>query len=113
MRQRDDETIIANAARHSDGPSPRPSGAQRGLNDEADRFEDVIAEIHAEMRGVRVELGRLPTLDNAILAERGVPMKAQMSAFREWPSSDAYFAAIATQLQKRFRSSTGSHRLLD
>src|SRR5215472_8439704 len=75
--------------------------AQRELNDQADRFENVIAEIHAEMRGVRDELARLRMLDDAILAERGVPMKAQMSAFREWPSSDAYFAAIATQLQKR------------
>jgi hypothetical protein len=34
----------------------------------------VIAEIHAEMRGVRVELGRLRTLDSAILAERDPTM---------------------------------------
>ena len=59
MRQRDDETTLANAARLSDGPSPRPSGAQRELNDQADLFEDVIAEIQAEMRGVRDELARL------------------------------------------------------
>ena len=39
--------------------------AQRALNDQADRFENVIAEIHSEMRAVRVELGRLRTLDDA------------------------------------------------
>jgi hypothetical protein len=38
--------------------------AQRELNDQADRFEDVIAEIHAEMRGVRDELAKLRTLDH-------------------------------------------------
>ena len=47
---------------------------QRKLNDQADRFENVIAEIHAEMRAVRVELGRLRGLDNAILAERDPTM---------------------------------------
>lgn len=36
----------------------------------ADQFENVLAEIHAEISAVRVELGRLRTLDNAILAER-------------------------------------------
>jgi hypothetical protein len=35
--------------------------AQRELNDQADRFENVIAEIHAEMRGVRDELAFLLT----------------------------------------------------
>jgi hypothetical protein len=34
----------------------------------------VIAKVHAEMRAVRVELGRLRTLDNAILAERDSTM---------------------------------------
>ena len=48
--------------------------AQRELNDQADRFENVIGEIHAEMRGVRDELGRLRMLDNAILAERDPTM---------------------------------------
>jgi hypothetical protein len=48
--------------------------AQRELNDQADRFEDVIAEIHAEMCGVRDELARLRMLDNAILAERDPTM---------------------------------------
>jgi len=47
--------------------------AQREMDDQADRFEDVIAEIHVEMRGVRDELARLRTLDSAIDAdvERG------------------------------------------
>jgi len=45
--------------------------AQRELNDQADRFENVIAEIHAEMRGMRDEL---QMLDNAILAERDPTM---------------------------------------
>ena len=44
--------------------------AQRELNDQADRFEDVVAEINAEMRGVRDELARLRMIDRAILAER-------------------------------------------
>jgi hypothetical protein len=48
--------------------------AQREMNEMTDRFENVIAEIHAEMRAVRVELGRLRTLDNAILAERDPTM---------------------------------------
>ena len=48
--------------------------AQRELNDQADRFENVIAEIHAEMRGVRDKLARLRTLDDAILAERDPTM---------------------------------------
>src|SRR5215472_10912024 len=38
--------------------------AQRETDDQADRFEDVIAEIHAEMRGVRDELAKLRTLDH-------------------------------------------------
>ena len=42
--------------------------AQREIDDQADRFENVIAEIHAEMRGVRDELARLRMLDDAILA---------------------------------------------
>ena len=29
-----------------------------------DRFEDVIGQVHAEMRGVRDELARLRMLDN-------------------------------------------------
>ena len=48
--------------------------AQRELNDQADRFENVIAEIHAEMRGMRDELARLQMLDDAILAERDPTM---------------------------------------
>jgi hypothetical protein len=36
--------------------------AQPELNDQADRFEDVIAEIQTEMCGVRNELARLRTL---------------------------------------------------
>ena len=44
------------------------------MNDQADRFENVIAEINAEMRGVRDELARLRMLDNAILAERNLTM---------------------------------------
>ena len=48
--------------------------AQRELNDQADRFENVIPEIHAEMRGMRDELARLQMLDNAILAERDPTM---------------------------------------
>ena len=48
--------------------------AQRELNDQADRFENVIGEIHAEMRGVRDELARLRALDDAILVERDPTM---------------------------------------
>lgn len=44
--------------------------AQRDRDDMAERFEDVLDEIHAEMRGVRNELMRLRTLDDAMLAER-------------------------------------------
>ena len=44
--------------------------AQREMNDMADRFEETLAGIHADMRGVRDELGRLRTLDDAILGER-------------------------------------------
>ena len=44
--------------------------AQRERDDLADRFEDTLGEIHQEMRGVRNELARLRTLDDAILAER-------------------------------------------
>jgi hypothetical protein len=36
--------------------------AQRERDEMADEFENVIAEIHAEMRGVRDELTRLRTL---------------------------------------------------
>ena len=36
----------------------------------ADEFENVLAEIHAEMRGMRDELARLRTLDHAADAER-------------------------------------------
>ena len=42
----------------------------RRLNHMADEFEGVLADIHAEMRGVRNELARLRMIDNAILAER-------------------------------------------
>ena len=47
--------------------------AQREMDDMADRFEETLAEIHAEMRGVRGELAKLRTLDHAadIDAERG------------------------------------------
>ena len=48
--------------------------AQAERDEMADRFENVIDEIHAEMRGVRDELGRLRMLDNAILAERDPTM---------------------------------------
>jgi len=48
--------------------------AQRERDEMADEFEGVLAEIHAEMRGVRDELARLRTLDNAILAERDPTM---------------------------------------
>ena len=44
--------------------------AQRERDDMAERFEDVLDDIHAEMRGVRGELARLRTLDDAMLAER-------------------------------------------
>jgi hypothetical protein len=44
------------------------------MDDQAHRFENVIAEIYAEMRVVRVELERLRTLDNAILAARDPTM---------------------------------------
>jgi hypothetical protein len=33
--------------------------AQREMNEMADEFEGVLAEIHAEMRGVRDELAKL------------------------------------------------------
>ena len=36
----------------------------------AERFEETLGEIHAEMRGVRGELARLWILDHALLAER-------------------------------------------
>jgi len=48
--------------------------AQRERDEMADQFEDVIDEIHAEMRGVRDELARLRALDNAIFAERDPTM---------------------------------------
>jgi len=48
--------------------------AQREMNNMVDEFEGVLAEIHAEMRGVRDELARLRTLDDAILAERDPTM---------------------------------------
>ena len=48
--------------------------AQREMNDMADQFENVLAEIHREMRGVRDELAKLRTLDDAILAERDPTM---------------------------------------
>ena len=38
--------------------------AQREMDDQADRFEDVVAEINAEMLGVRDELAKLRTLDH-------------------------------------------------
>ena len=38
-----------------DGLRRARAQAQRELNDQADRFEDVIAEIQTEMRGVRGE----------------------------------------------------------
>ena len=38
--------------------------AQREMNEMADEFEGVLAEIHAEMRGVRDELAKLRTLDH-------------------------------------------------
>jgi len=49
--------------------------AQREMNEMADEFEGALAEIHAEMRGVRDELARLRTLDDAILAERDPTMR--------------------------------------
>ena len=48
--------------------------AQRERDELADQFENVIDEIHAEMRGVRDELARLRMLDNAVLAERDPTM---------------------------------------
>ena len=48
--------------------------AQRERDKMADEFENVIADIHAEMRGVRDELARLRMIDNAILAERDPTM---------------------------------------
>ena len=63
--------------------------AQQERNELADQFENVIDEIHAEMRGVRDELRRLRMFDKAILAERDpamwlnlgrVPRKAQTTA---------------------------------
>jgi hypothetical protein len=42
--------------------------AQREKDEMTDRFEDVIGQVHAEMRGVRDELARLRMIDNAILA---------------------------------------------
>ena len=39
--------------------------AQRERDEMADQFEDMLGEIHAEMRGVRKELARLRMLDNA------------------------------------------------
>lgn len=44
--------------------------AQAERDDLAERFEDMLDDIHAEMRGVRSELARLRTLDDALLAER-------------------------------------------
>src|SRR5262249_45296629 len=48
-------------------PSMHPGSVKVG-------FENVLAEIHAEMRGVRDKLARLRTLDDAILAERDPTM---------------------------------------
>jgi hypothetical protein len=48
--------------------------AQLEMDEMADRFEDVVGQVHAEMRAVRVELARLRTLDDAILAERDPTM---------------------------------------
>ena len=39
-------------------------------DDMAKRLDDMLNDIHAEMRGVRSELGRLRMLDHAMLAER-------------------------------------------
>jgi len=39
-----------------------------------DRLEDVIGQVHAEMRGLSDELARLRKLDKAILAERDPTM---------------------------------------
>ena len=49
--------------------------AQRKMDEMADEFENVVAEIHAEMRGVRDELARLRALDDAVLAERDPTMR--------------------------------------
>jgi hypothetical protein len=48
--------------------------AERERDEMADQFENVIDEIHAEMRGARDELGRLRIIDKAILAERDSTM---------------------------------------
>ena len=63
------------------GPRRARVQAQRELSDQADRFEDVIAEIHAEMRGVRDKLARLRTLDDAILAERDPTMRSNLGVY--------------------------------
>jgi hypothetical protein len=68
MRQRDDETTLANARGHMMGLRRARVQAQREKDEMTDRFEDVIGQVHAEMRGVRDELARLRMIDNAILA---------------------------------------------
>ena len=73
MRQRN-ETPLANAAWLSDGPAPRLSQPQRERDEMVDQSENVIDEIHAEMRGVRDELARLRMLNDAILTERDPTM---------------------------------------
>ena len=49
--------------------------AQQQRDELAERFEETLEEIHVEMRGVRSELARLRTLDNALLAERDPDQK--------------------------------------
>ena len=44
--------------------------AQREMNDMADRFEDTLGQIHAEMRGVRDELARLRRLVTRLVRRR-------------------------------------------
>ena len=46
--------------------------ARRERDESVDRFEDVLGEIHVEMRRVRSELARLRMLDNAILAQSAI-----------------------------------------
>ena len=53
--------------------------AQRQRDELAERFEDVLDDIHLEMRAVRNELARVRMIDHALLAERDADAWRQLN----------------------------------
>ena len=49
------------------------------MNEMAERFEDELDDIDAEMRGLRRKLARLRMLDNAFVAERDADAWRQLN----------------------------------